>query len=488
MVFFVVLLTEEGQKLCKEKCFSAEKAPIPKHPPSSFPKYSSNPTDLTIEGMLLKLSLDDVKDQDKEHPEVTKEDSLLVEEDSNDGKAESSGEESDHPPDVVVQEEHTVGNKQEGPPKKKRKVAQPLPCTLKQFTLLLERLLVFHAWYKNGSPFRIASSPEDKKVVWTKFRELMLYIKHAVPRDDGCGWQLQKLHDLLHILLAMEQYGSTDNFDASHGERNLKYWVKYPDITCQKRGQKLFLSQMSSRMSESLSLREALVSQTAWETLKERKQGVETVDERYFLGNPSCQIKKHEKSNLLTSKWHTKAKRQRHRVLHPCVMSWLEKIEKHEGSNQLISNFDYYVSSGGESLFFYTEAKHRGITLRAHPDYTKSGSGPWYDFAFVQFAGRNGLEDFPARILAFFKGADKDGLEVYFTIVYAAGCSTTTEESLVDGHCMQISDGDYNWKKGEEERRCCQQSQIKTSMRPIKSHSKRDIGVRRGPRSAPGYG
>ena len=91
-------------------------------------------------------------------------------------------------------------------------------------------------------------------------------------------------------------------------------------------------------------------------------------------------------------------------------------------------------------MFFYTEARHKGITLRAHPDYTQSGNGPWYDFAFFQFEGKTGIEDYPCRILAFFKDNSVDGSESNFAIVQSTCYLQKTEaEMRTVLHMMDIA-------------------------------------------------
>ena len=420
MAFMVMLLTKEGQGICGKTCFTGEEAIVPEIDPSTITDLLGEPTELSIEEMLEGLSI-----HQPAHPAGTgveathTEGELLLDENTSDredgetSEEDESGPEEEDDPDTHL--EVDVEADIEPPPKKKRKVSQPLPCTLEQFVLLLERLLIFHAWYKNGSSITLLSTDEEKREISLKIRNLMQSIRCVVPREAGYGWQLQKFHDLLHILLAMIQFGDTDNFDASHGERLLKYWVKHPGITCQKRGQHRFLQQMSDRIAESLCLREAHMSKAALATRSLREAVQVNREDSFLVGSPSCRVQYTPDSGNIECLWMRKAKKQRIRCLHPCVMDYVKR------------NFRR-LNQTGDSIFFYTEAKHHGVILRAHPDYTKSGSGPWYDFATIRYEeNRQGVQDYPARLLAFFKVTDENGSDDNYAIIQSTQYVTENE-------------------------------------------------------------
>jgi hypothetical protein len=47
-----------------------------------------------------------------------------------------------------------------------------------------------------------------------KIRKLMIQIQTLAPRTNGNKWQIQKVHQLLHIIFHAEAFGDICNFDA----------------------------------------------------------------------------------------------------------------------------------------------------------------------------------------------------------------------------------------------------------------------------------
>ena len=50
----------------------------------------------------------------------------------------------------------------------------------------------------------------------------MLYrLQHTFPRNEGNGWKLQKLHEILHLPIDVTNFGSPKNFDTGIMENRL---------------------------------------------------------------------------------------------------------------------------------------------------------------------------------------------------------------------------------------------------------------------------
>ena len=129
--------------------------------------------------------------------------------------------------------------------KKKKKAivrtAEPLNCSDSQFCLLLEKLLLFYAWYKGG-----VMPGWNDEILFTSFdislRLMLLELKTYVPRKQGDGWGTQKFHFMFHTMTEIRGLGSPVNWDTGPEERGLRDWAKQPATLVQKRGIGLFLS------------------------------------------------------------------------------------------------------------------------------------------------------------------------------------------------------------------------------------------------------
>jgi hypothetical protein len=119
---------------------------------------------------------------------------------------------------------------------------------------VLERILSFHAFYKRGNPYNWDPSEGTHDSLESFFRiqirELISMIVSRIPRAKGNGWDLQKLHELLHIPLDMTMFGCPSNWDAGPGESSLKYWAKRPASTALKWGTAIFTDSCAKRLHE----------------------------------------------------------------------------------------------------------------------------------------------------------------------------------------------------------------------------------------------
>jgi len=132
-------------------------------------------------------------------------------------------------------------------------------CPPKNMLEMLELLLAFHAWYKRGHPFSLRNDTE-KFEMQEAIRIMMGQIKKFAPRKDKNGWCLQKLHDLLHIVRDIENYGSPNNIHAAPNENNLIGFLTRPGRRPGRRAHKkreVFVSQVSKRLCETDLIRKA---------------------------------------------------------------------------------------------------------------------------------------------------------------------------------------------------------------------------------------
>ena len=121
---------------------------------------------------------------------------------------------------------------------------------------LLEELLSFHSWYKYGeAPFGPDYENGNADDLLLSLHQMMARTIAYCPQEDGNGWKLQKLHEQLHLVIALVFFRHAQNFDAGSGERLLKDFFKKLAQTCQQRGQDTFIHQVSCHLQTLMTLR-----------------------------------------------------------------------------------------------------------------------------------------------------------------------------------------------------------------------------------------
>lgn len=191
--YLMMLLTKKGQQICKS-CFLADKGDVVGQVPEdhSPEKPLFDPENLT---------------RVKVHPTVDVDDSKTTCTEEDEASSSSNDEESG-------------SNK-----KKLRKKAKPLNCTHSQFVDLLEEGILLHAWYK----YVTADWGDIKSLenISLRLRQYIAKLVHHVPRREGTGWHLQKLHGIIHLVKDLQNFRHESNFDASAGEKMLRFFVKF---------------------------------------------------------------------------------------------------------------------------------------------------------------------------------------------------------------------------------------------------------------------
>ena len=56
-----------------------------------------------------------------------------------------------------------------------------------------------------------------------------------IPRDEGRGWWLTKVHELMHILFDIIEYGAHNNINSDKCESSHKELIKNPGKNAQRR-------------------------------------------------------------------------------------------------------------------------------------------------------------------------------------------------------------------------------------------------------------
>jgi hypothetical protein len=135
-----------------------------------------------------------------------------------------------------------------------RLAAYGINIKAKMYTNMFADMLSFIRWTKEG-PFR-GGKIESEKIGNGINKFLAKQLRHF-PRLEGCGWRLQKTHDITHAYFYMRRYGSLMNFDTGHTERLLKYQAKKLGRNALSWTENIFRKSSSLRAEESLVLQKA---------------------------------------------------------------------------------------------------------------------------------------------------------------------------------------------------------------------------------------
>jgi hypothetical protein len=148
-----------------------------------------------------------------------------------------------------------------GKKKKIEKKTTPLQCSYQQFLDLLQELLSFHAWYQYGDP-PFNHNPEQERMDYIQLliRQMIVQIITYCPRNSGYGWDLQKLHNHLHLVIHLLFFHHAMNWDAGRGKRLLMPFFKDTAVTCQQQNMDVFVTQLAARAQEKLVLAKAILS------------------------------------------------------------------------------------------------------------------------------------------------------------------------------------------------------------------------------------
>jgi hypothetical protein len=347
---------------------------------------------------------------------------------------------------------------------------------------ILERLLVFHAFYKRGAPYDWIDPAAQESKIRLMGRQMMDMIVRGLPRADGNGWKIQKLHELLHMASDMSQFGCPQNYDAGPGESSLKTWAKFPARTALKQGAVIFSDSVARRLHESACFSRMERTESSYshyaQALTQQKKDDEK-DQLHdsesdqsesdtvatpnikseLIGRPKFLVYLTDDTpQLVQAKWLGKQKQKRLVELHPLVLKWIraESILDPDHPERKIEGFTEYVRNG--------------VRFRAHPNYRSAG--PWHDFVMVAFSEDGTITDpvvasnakpppcfdpyappfgeqyYPCKILAFLSIPDKlDRSKPNRVAAVVQSCETRSLMDIAaDTRLLQVWTLEYNKK------------------------------------------
>jgi hypothetical protein len=383
--FLMMLLTEEGKKACKD-CFAFkdEDGPKPDYNWESVP--SVNIRQAYKPPIIVRDDLSAPKDSSDTD---TDSNSDINDEDGDDDNDDWLYDTDDDDDDDFIIEKGTK--------KKIEKKTTPLQCSYRQFVNLLQEILTFHAWYRYGDP-PFDHNPKQELVdnVQLRIRQLFARIITYCPRDTGYGWNIQKLHEHLHLVIHLLYFHHAMNWDAGRGERLLKPFFKDTAVTCQQRNTNVFISQLAARAQEKLVLAKAIqsISKNAnYDSILEGRRELEKEQTRRvrhtFPVKTGFIITFHNDDDKCEFEWEGSNKLVQ---MHPSILWWMasnwwREVVSHGHGTILHCKTEYEIKGPGYERLY-----------RAHPNY--QGEGAFYDWAMVKFEDDG---DYPARILLFYQ-------------------------------------------------------------------------------------
>jgi len=125
------------------------------------------------------------------------------------------------------------------------------------FRIVLEKSLIYFACVHefHNLPANLQQDLDDLTI---KINDLIPDITESIYRGDNSTDCLTcKIHSHYHLVENIKYFGPPIGYDASTGERNLKWWAKRISTTARKCGQAMFLEQTSKRVTDHRMLKRA---------------------------------------------------------------------------------------------------------------------------------------------------------------------------------------------------------------------------------------
>jgi len=240
-------------------------------------------------------------------------------------------------------------------------------------------MLCFLMWMKKEDGYDI--HPESIQLYQFAIRELLHDFKSVIERNTGNGLKIKKFHQLLHLPFLLTLYGAFSNSDTGPCERLLKYVVKNPFRSTQKRPKSAHL-QIARRIIDNLVMDKAfklyecdqLVQAEALDNQQYLPQQTKLCGTKYVLS-------RHHKEGLTIK-------------IGNVEISGSSNVPKWNVLSFISESILRYLPDN-TPLHLYTEHKRHDVLFRCHPCYRNESE--WYDWAIFEF----GIYQRAAQILSF---------------------------------------------------------------------------------------
>ena len=92
---------------------------------------------------------------------------------------------------------------------------------------VFEMILCLWSWLKQDEYWR-PGDPEYEEYVSGSIKTLINQMNHLLPRGMGRGWEITKVHELLHLILDIMKLGAHSNVNSDKCESSHKNMIKKP--------------------------------------------------------------------------------------------------------------------------------------------------------------------------------------------------------------------------------------------------------------------
>ena len=300
-----------------------------------------------------------------------------------------------------------------------------------EFIKTLEYTLCFQAWYEHGTMW-CRDDHEAKRLADCRIRTLMKMIIKVVPREDGNGWDIPKMHEMMHVTRDVNHYGRMSGYSSSKGEQLLKPKAKKLGKTVQKRGETTFTQQSIERERDAIILARINRKTGRQPVISMDNRNSDEIDlpisPRHTTGNDrfaqkrpfvkmeflfgdrfakrmgrakgtTIDIKK--RKNFAVNTVYGTTKQKGELKLPSLVHHFITEV--FAGIHESESETNGFTTDGfpPDTIYMYQEAVINKLTFRASPNFRSGGS--WYDWAMVRYKIDDDEQEglYPAKILAF---------------------------------------------------------------------------------------
>ena len=266
---------------------------------------------------------------------------------------------------------------------------------IKQFSKGMEMLLIFNAWMSKGSGFWQADDAPTKANATRSIRNLLRFITGNFERKKQ-GWNISKMHDLLHVVRFIDMFGSPSNYDSGPSESLHKDVAKKPGRASQKRHQ-TFTQQAAARLCDRHVLDVAYNQLIQDGDHQHRERATETGQGSRFYIHVAVTVENPKKGGVNPALYDVRVQGLRaladqdlQAILYPDLVEFIVlRFAEYGGTKHSVQCCSEYIDDVG-------------TLYRAHPNYL--GDGCWHDWAWVSYGteeSEEGFTDVPAKIIAF---------------------------------------------------------------------------------------
>ncbi|MGH3054650.1 MAG: hypothetical protein ACRDL7_06690, partial [Gaiellaceae bacterium] len=278
---------------------------------------------------------------------------------------------------------------------------------LRQFGETCEMLLGFLEWLSSPTGYWKLGAAKFERRATKMIQHVITEISTNFQRPPPNGWNLPKMHKLLHIPSMIVMFGSPANYDSASCERMHKDIAKKPGRLAQKRHE-TFVTQSAQQLAE-----RHLLDFAHRQLLPNEYESEEAVEETARPTNSTAGGSKF----ALYLKYHILGPRSNTNItfrvsgvgafhhieqwdmLYPDLIQFIaDKLMEFENYPQRPSE-EHNINCATE----YVDA--HGVWYRCHPNFRQEGA--WNDWAMISYEKPDsavGFVDVPAKLLCFIIG------------------------------------------------------------------------------------